>query len=119
MNWHRLRWAILITFAMLWTVKEIVIPLVSAAIYSKHYMALVVECDQAMEADWYYRQSPAVPKQSTVVQLLACHEYDKTRKLMLLAGLPEQYLAWLGLRSLEIHQRPAEEFAKQHRFTQR
>ena len=35
------------------------------------------------------------------------------------AGLPETYLSWLGLKSLEIYQRPASEFTEAHRFRER
>ena len=82
-------------------------------------MRETAECDTAMEADWYYRQEDVVTNESDVVQLLACHEYDKTRKAMLMSGLPEAYLAWLGLKSLELNQRSPEEFVEQHRFRNR
>lgn len=118
-NWHRVRWGLVIAFASLWILKEVVIPATAAALWSKRYMRLVVECDQAMEASWYFRQGDRISHESEITQLLACHDYDKTRKAMLLFGLPEQYLSWLGLHSLEIHQRPAEEYARQHRFTER
>jgi len=119
MAWKRTSWLLAWTAVGLLVGKEVLLPIGAAAFWSGEYMALVVECDRAMEASWYYRQGERIPAQSEVVQLLACHDYDKTRKLMLTAGLPESYLAWLGLQSLEIYQRPAEEFARQHRFTQR
>ena len=116
---YRLRWSIVVTVASLWTLKEIVLPMSAAALLSRKYMAQAIECDTAMEASWYLRQGERIPAESDVVELLACHDYDKTRKLMLLAGLPETYLSWLGLRSLELYQRPAEEYVRQHRFTER
>lgn len=82
-------------------------------------MELVFECDTAMESSWYYTQNENMNNKSEVIQLLACHEYDKTRKVMLMSGLPEEYLSWLGLQSLELYQRPPEEFVRQHRFTER
>jgi His-Xaa-Ser system protein (TIGR03982 family) len=119
MNWHRLRWAIVIVFAAMWIIKEVIVPASAAVFLSEKYMALVVECDEAMEASWYFRQIEDFPAETEVVQMLACHDYDQTRKAMLMAGLPEEYLSWLGLKSLEIYQRPADEFARQHRFTER
>lgn len=94
-------------------------PVGTAAFYSFEYMELTVACDTAMEASWYYRQDSKISAESETVQLLSCHEYDKTRKLLLMSGLPESYLAWLGLKSLEIYQRPPEEFVEQHRFRER
>lgn len=110
---------VLAVFSVLWVIKEVLLPLGAAALYSNKYMELVVACDTAMEASWYYRQDNRVPPESEIVQLLSCHEYDKTRKVLLMSGLPESYLGWLGLRSLEIYQRPPEEFVEQHRFTER
>jgi hypothetical protein len=51
--------------------------------------------------------------------LLACHDYDKARKILLMSGLPEEYLSYLGLKALELYQRPAEEFVRLHRFRER
>jgi hypothetical protein len=76
-------------------------------------------CDTAMEASWYYTQKTEFDQKSEVVQLMACHEYDKTRKIMLSSGLPEAYLSWLGLKSLELYQRSPEEFVMLHRFIER
>ena len=111
--------AVIAVFAGLWIVKEIVLPVGAAAVLSQRYMKQTVECDTAMEASWYLRQDDQISSESEVTQLLACHDYDKTRKLLLMSGLPPEYLSWLGLRSLEIYQRPAEEFVRQHRFDQR
>lgn len=106
---------VVIIFCSLWTLKEIILPLGTAAIYSKEYMKLVVECDLAMEGNWYNTQENNISKEDTT-QLLVCHEYDKTRKVLLMNGLPEEYMSWLGLKALEIYQRPAEEFVKKHKF---
>ena len=106
-------------FAALWIMKEVLLPVGVALLYSNEYMELTVACDIAMDASWYYRQDDQIPAESEIVQLVSCHEYDKTRKLLLMAGLPESYLAWLGLKSLELYQRPPEEFVKQHRFEDR
>ena len=106
---------IVIAFCALWISKEVLLPLATAAIYSNDYMKLVVECDSAMEANWYNNQENNISKEDTV-QLLVCHEYDKTRKILLMNGLPEDYLSWLGLKALEIYQRPASEFVEKHKF---
>ena len=106
-------------FALAWLCKEILFPGAVAIYYSRQYMQLTVQCDTAMDANWYYRQDQHFSEQADIVRLLSCHDYDKVRKIMLFSGLPEAYLSWLGLKSLEIHQRPAAEYAEQHRFTTR
>lgn len=110
---------VVVVFAMAWLIKEVVMPVGAAAVYSSDYMALAFQCDEAMEASWYYRQDKSFDPRTEIVQMLSCHDYDKTRKLMLMAGLPEAYLSWLGLKSLELYQRPPEEYVEQHRFTVR
>ncbi len=113
-------WKIIVAiFAAGWLIKEILIPFGAAVMYSDDFMKYVYECDTAMESSWYYRQDNLVDKRSETTQLLACHRYDKTRKVLLMSGLPEEYLSWLGLKSLELYQRSPEEFVKQHRFSER
>lgn len=106
-------------FCGLWILKEVVVPMSAAAVLSEQYMGLVVKCDSAMEASWYGETADVNEKRAQDIHLLDCHEYDKTRKTMLTAGLPEVYLSWLGLQALEIYQRPASEMSEQHRFTER
>lgn len=103
-------------FCAAWLAKEVVLPAGAATLYSNAYMDAVNACDVAMESAWYGDESDPAEKLSQDIHLLDCHEYDKLRKKMLFLGLEESYLAWLGLRSLEIHQRPASELAEQHRF---
>ncbi|ARN73305.1 TIGR03982 family His-Xaa-Ser system protein [Oceanicoccus sagamiensis] len=110
---------IIILFCFLWIAKEVILPLATAAIYSKSYMGLVVDCDIAMESAWYGDERDELERKAQEIHLMDCHEYDKVRKIMLLSGLPETYLSWLGLKSLEIYQRPASEFTESHRFRER
>lgn len=108
---------VIIIFAATWTVKEIIIPVSVGAYYYSTYQELVVLCDTAMDDSWFHGKDTL--GDSEKIQLLSCHDYDKTRKIMLVSGVPEQYLSYLGLKALELYQRPAEEFVKQHRFTER
>ena len=109
-----------LTIIAVWTVKLIFIPITVAAIYSEEYMGLIIKCDQAMNTSWYTNQTEEHSLHpSEVAQLLHCHDYDKTRKILLLSGLPEEYLSYLGLVALEVHQRPAEEMVELHRFRER
>lgn len=106
-------------FAVSWIIKEILLPATAALFLTNSYMEYTIECDTAMEDSWYYRQNNTIPKESETIQLLACHEYDKIRKIMLFSGLPEEYLSWLGLKSLELYQKNPEKLVEQHRFLER
>ena len=106
-------------FCIAWITKEIAMPSGAALLLSRSYMDAVNACDVAMESAWYGSESDAAEKLSQDIHLLDCHEYDKLRKQMLFLGLNESYLSWLGLWSLEIHQRSASELAEQHRFIER
>ena len=102
---------------ILLALKLVVVPLFVGIYYYYPFQSFVIACDTAMEDSWFYGSE--VLQESEQVQLLACHDYDKARKTMLMAGLPEDYLSFLGLKALELYQRPAEEMARQHRFTVR
>ena len=106
-------------FCIAWITKEIALPGGAALLLSRSYMDAVNACDIAMESAWYGSESDTAERLSQDIHLLDCHDYDKLRKQMLFLGLNESYLSWLGLRSLEIHQRPASELAEQHRFIER
>ena len=106
-------------FCIGWVSKELLLPGFAAIRYSKTYVDMVERCDIAMESAWYGELEDPIEMAARNVHLMDCHEYDKTRKKMLFMGLPESYLAWLGLRSLDIHQRPASDLAEQHMFIER
>lgn len=108
-----------IIFIFTFTFKEFLYPIGTALYYSNDFMKYTAECDTAMEADWYYSQSENFDKKSNEIQLINCHEYDKLRKVLLMSGLNENYLSWLGLKSLELNQRPVNEFTRKHKFVER
>lgn len=110
--------ALVSIFCAFWILKEIAAPGLAALLLSNKYMEQTIACDQAMEAHWYGRKSTHDAK-AAEVQLLNCHNYDETRKLLLLSGLPEEYLSWLGLKSLDIYQRPVSELTEAHKFRDR
>lgn len=109
-----------IIFCVLWVSKNLLLPVIVAIVYSSDYMEQTVLCDRAMTSSWYIKQMDNESLDKTeVVAMLDCHDYDKTRKVMLISGLSENFLSYLGLRALELHQRPAEEIAQPHRFQAR
>ena len=109
---------IVTVFCTTWMLLEVVLPASTAIFLSNRYMDYAKECEIAMETSWYMSQQGNNDK-TEIIQMLTCHEYDKTRKLMLTSGLSESYLSWLGLKSLELDQRSAEEYVEAHRFTER
>lgn len=107
-------------FCVGWMLKVFIVPCLVALLTYKSFMKDVIACDTAMTSSWYIRQQDDEALAKTeIVQMLDCHDYDKRRKIMLLAGIPEEFLSYLGLKALELHQRPAEEFVEQHRFRER
>jgi len=111
------RW-IVIGFCVSWLAVYVLFPVAGAALFSFKYMEQVVRCDTAMESAWYGPSDTAETRAETI-HLLDCHDYDKTRKTMLMLGLPDTYLSWLGLQALEMYQRPAAELAEPHKFRER
>lgn len=107
-------------FCLIWLVKNAVAPTAAFVFFYNDYLNLSSECADAMDESWFLEQKglPALDK-TAQVHLFACHEYDKTRKIMLSMGVSESALAYIGLKALEINQKSAEEFVEQHRFQQR
>lgn len=109
--------SLVVIFIVSWMAKEVILPVSVGSYYYNDYQKLTVACDTAMDDSWYHGKENLGSTES--IQLLNCHDYDKARKIILMSGLPEEYLSYLGLKALEIYQRPAEEFVKNHRFEQR
>lgn len=107
-------------FCISWLSKNIIFPVATYLFYKDKYVELSSSCANAMDETWFAEQYEGENiKKSSEVHLLVCHEYDKTRKIMLLSGLNESVLSYLGLKALEIDQHSAEELVKQHRFKER
>lgn len=107
-------------FCFIWILKNLVVPVSVYFFLSEKYMMLSSECANAMDESWFSDQyMDGVLKNSSKVHLLVCHEYDKTRKIMLFSGVDENVLSYLGLEALEINQHSAEKMVEQHRFRER
>lgn len=116
----RLFHIVLIVFCLAWLGKHIVAPTLAYWFLHEEYMELASRCANAMDESWFVEQeSIDMLEKSAQIHLLICHEYDKTRKLMLIMGLSENVLAYLGLKALETGQQPAKRIIEQHRFQQR
>lgn len=107
-------------FSILWIGKEVLLPVTVAIATYYPYMDLVRKCDSAMNSSWFIKQMDDTKLNKTeLIQMLDCHDYDKVRKVMLISGLPEDYLSYLGLKALELHQQSSDRIVEQHRFIER
>lgn len=126
---RRLRWGFhAVTAASLATIVAVqyVWPRALWGLHADEYRRLVVECDQAMHDEVVLRERPqtsAVSAEATrllsissAVGLTACHDYDKLRKRLLIAGVSEHRLALLGLEGLEIEKIPVSRMVEPHRM---
>lgn len=128
-TFRRLRWAFhAVTASALAIIvcTEYVWPWAVERMHADEYKRLVVECDQAMHDEVVLRDPAAthdvLPAQaeslrhSGDVGLLVCHEYDKLRKRLLIAGVSEHRLALLGLEGLEVEKIPVSRMVEPHRM---
>ena len=110
-------------------VVEYLWPWASWNIHASEYRRLVVECDQAMHDEVVLRgtnessestdislETAKLMRASGEVGLLVCHDYDKLRKRLLIAGVSEERLALLGLEGLEIEKIPVSRMVEPHRM---
>ena len=94
--------------------------------HAQEYKQLTLQCDQAMHSEVVLRtaqQTLEVTEQqarllnaSADVELTICHEYDKLRKRLLIAGLTEDDLALLGLEALEVERITVKRMVEPHRM---
>jgi hypothetical protein len=63
-----------------------------------------------------YAQKDDVLRVSSDIGLTVCHEYDKLRKQLLIAGVSEESLALIGLENLESEQIPVSRMVDPHRM---
>lgn len=126
---RRLRWAFhAVTAASLAAIVAItyVWPWAMWRMHAEEYRQLVVDCDQAMHDEVVLRNASQIQgasdeaarllKISGAVSLTVCHEYDKLRKQLLIAGVSEHRLALLGLEGLEVEKIPVSRMVEPHRM---
>jgi His-Xaa-Ser system protein (TIGR03982 family) len=111
---------VVIVFCITWLGKNIVAPAMAYVYFQTDYKRLASQCANAMDETWFVEQEGLDElEQSAEIHLMVCHEYDKTRKVMLVMGLSENVLAYLGLKALETEQQPVSRLVEQHRFRER
>ena len=113
---------VVVVFCIFWLVKEILAPGYVYLKYIDDYKSLVNECARAMDTHWDVEMSNLKSEDltnSTKTGLIVCHEYDKTRKMLLSFGISEYILSYAGLESLEVGPQMIDEIIKPHIFTSR
>ena len=126
---RRLRWGFhAVTAASLATIVAIhyVWPWALWNLHADEYRHLVVQCDQAMHDEVVLKDAAQTSTVSAEaarllsvsgdVGLTICHDYDKLRKRLLIAGVSEHRLALLGLEGLEIEKIPVSRMVEPHRM---
>ncbi len=107
-------------FCALWIIKYALMPVTGYFWFKNDFISQTSKCSNAMDESWFIEQSQnPVLINTSKIHLLICHDYDKTRKLMLSFGVPEYTLAYLGLIATELHPRSAKEITEPHRFLKR
>lgn len=107
-------------FCVCWLTLNIVFPVVGYGIYGSEYKELSSKCADAMDETWFVEQlKDEQLNVSSKIHLMNCHEYDKTRKIMLSLGVSEHLLSYLNLEALELNQISVDRFVEQHRFNER
>lgn len=103
-----------------WIGIYVVVPVAAYWYYKNEFMVQTAKCSLAMDETWYIEQvGSSRLNQTAQVHLITCHEYDKTRKIMLAMRVPEPVLGYLGLEAIELHQRSIELLTEQHKFRER
>ncbi len=116
----RLFYIVVSLSCIIWLIMYVVAPITAYLTYRNQFMAQTAECALAMDETWYIEQEDSPSLDTTAkIHLMACHEYDKTRKVMLSLKVPESVLEYLGLEAIELHQRTVDSLTEQHRFRER
>lgn len=104
--------------------KLVVMPVVAEHMYKDRYKDLMFECDDSMRehmiAKNRFRLAPSDENNAELraaeVGLVACHEYDKMRKDMIIWGVSEAQLARYGLEAIEEKSKDVTELVRSHEF---
>ena len=126
---RRLRWSAHLVIAISLAVivaDKYVWPWAMWRMHADEYRSLVVDCDQAMHDEVVLRDTTQTTGTSTetarllkisgAVSLTICHDYDKLRKQLLIAGVSEHRLALLGLEGLEVERITVSRMVEPHRM---
>ena len=99
-------------------------PAVAKELWASDYKQLMYECDNAMREHYIAKKAVELtPSKSTVsvlkateLAIMACHDYDKLRKQMIVWGLDSDALALIGLEAIEEKAYELDHFVQIHEF---
>lgn len=105
-------------------VNFIVVPFIAKNIYKDQYKSLMYECDNAMRSHMIAKNRVIHKKNESSIKelktaemgLLACHDYDKLRKVMISRGLDENDLSLIGLEAIEENSEDLMKYVEIHEF---
>ena len=92
--------------------------------YKDTYQELMFQCDNVMRDHLIAKNRVIHQKTEAAIELLeaaeiglmSCHEYDKLRKKMLVAGVTNEELSMMGLEAIEANIVDIKEYVKIHEF---
>jgi len=104
--------------------KFVVMPFMAKNIYRDEYKFLMYECDSAMRSHMIAKNRVIYEKNNSSIKelkaaemgLLACHDYDKLRKVMISRGLDENDLSMIGLEAIEENSEDLMKYVEIHEF---
>lgn len=100
--------------------KFLVFPVGAYFYYKDSFIQYSAKCANAMDEAWFIQQTKDKELMKTAeINMLDCHEYDKLQKKMQIFGVSREIISYLGLESLELNQRPFQEFTREHYFRER
>ena len=92
--------------------------------YKSEYQDLMFQCDNVMRDHLIAKNRVIHEKTESAIKLLeasevglmSCHEYDKLRKKMLVAGVRKEELSMMGLEAIEANVVDIKKYVEIHEF---
>lgn len=93
-------------------------------VYKEEYQSLMFQCDNVMRDHLIAKNRVLHEKTEKAIKLLeaaelgliSCHEYDKLRKRMLVAGVAPEELSMMGLEAIEANVTDLKRYVEIHEF---
>lgn len=106
------------------SIKFVALPLAAKKLYSDRYKKLMFSCDNVMRDHLiaknrviFEKSNKSIKKlEAAEIALTSCHEYDLIRKKMLIWGVSEYELQYLGLEAIEENAKDLVNYVESHEF---
>ena len=104
--------------------KFVIYPEYVKVVYKEEYQSLMFQCDNVMRDHLIAKNRVLHEKTEKAIKLLesaelglmSCHEYDKLRKQMLVAGVVPEELSMMGLEAIEANVVDLKRYVEIHEF---